>query len=74
MTVRAAVATGLLIVAAAAISFRAVYEPDLWYRLAQEREVAAGRIVRTNLFSFTYPDYRNRLSCVVRWSKPRGSD
>src|SRR5437762_2236839 len=34
-----------------------MYEPDLWWHLAQGREVAAGHIVRTNLFSFVYPDY-----------------
>lgn len=42
---------------AALISLRATYEPDLWWHLAQGREIAAGRLVRTNLFSFTYPDY-----------------
>jgi hypothetical protein len=53
----------LLIVGAAAfISFRGVYEPDLWYHLAQGRENAAGRIVRENTFSFTYPAYRQRYA------------
>ena len=61
-TARAAAAIGLLIVAAAAVSFRAVYEPDLWYHLAQGREVLSGHIVRTNLFSFTYPDYRQHYT------------
>ncbi len=42
---------------AALVSFRATYEPDLWWHLAQGREVASGHLVRTNLFSFTYPDY-----------------
>ena len=42
---------------AALVSFRATYEPDLWWHLAQGRETAAGRLVRANLFSFTYPDY-----------------
>jgi hypothetical protein len=42
---------------AALISFRATYEPDLWWHLAQGRDVASGHLVRTNLFSFTYPDY-----------------
>ena len=62
MTIRAAVATGALIVAAAAVSFRGVYEPDLWYHLAQGREVLSGHVVRTNLFSFTYPDYRQHYT------------
>jgi hypothetical protein len=44
--------------AAALLSFRPIYEPDLWWHLAQGRENAAGHLVRTNLFSFTYPDYR----------------
>jgi hypothetical protein len=48
--------------AAAGMSFRAVYEPDLWYHLAQGRENAAGRLVRGNTFSFTYPDYRQRYA------------
>jgi hypothetical protein len=42
---------------AALVSFRATYEPDLWWHLAQGREVASGHIVRTNLFSFAYRDY-----------------
>ena len=43
---------------AAVLSFRPIYEPDLWWHLAQGREDAAGRLVRSNVFSFTYPDYR----------------
>ena len=46
----------------AVLSFRPIYEPDLWWHLAQGREEAAGRIVGTNLFSFTYPDYRQRYT------------
>jgi hypothetical protein len=46
-----------VIAGAALVSFRATYEPDLWWHLAQGREVASGHLVRTNLFSFTYPDY-----------------
>jgi hypothetical protein len=46
------------IAAAALLSFRPIYEPDLWWHLAQGRENAAGHFVRSNLFSFTYPDYR----------------
>src|SRR5437867_5714769 len=34
-----------------------MYEPDLWYHLAQGRVAASGHLVRTNLFSFVYPDY-----------------
>jgi hypothetical protein len=63
VTVRAAAATGLLIVAVAAVSFRPVYEPDVWYHLANGRAVLSGHIVRTNLFSFTYPECRG-------WRKP----
>ncbi|HYN09417.1 MAG TPA: hypothetical protein VES67_18685 [Vicinamibacterales bacterium] len=51
-----------IVAAAAALSFRAVYEPDLWYHLAQGRENLDGRIVRKNTFSFTYPDYRQRYA------------
>jgi hypothetical protein len=47
---------------AAMLSFRPIYEPDLWWHLAQGRENAAGRIVGTNLFSFTYPDYRQTFT------------
>src|SRR5215203_6947175 len=46
------------IAAAALLSFRPIYEPDLWWHLAQGRENAGGHLVRTNLFSVTYPDYR----------------
>jgi hypothetical protein len=48
--------------AAALLSFRPIYEPDLWWHLAQGREDVAGRIVRTNVFSFTWPDYRQRFT------------
>ena len=58
-----AVALSLAVAAGAAIlSFRPVYEPDLWWHLAQGREDAAGRLVRTNVFSFTYPEYRQRYT------------
>jgi hypothetical protein len=60
--------------AAALLSFRPIYEPDLWRHLAQGRENAAGHLVRTNLFSFTYPDYRQPynswlfdLACYLAW-------
>ena len=48
--------------ASAILSFRPIYEPDLWWHLAQGREDAAGRIVRANVFSFTYPDYRQNFT------------
>ena len=47
----------LALAAAGAISFRSTYEADLFWHLAQGREAAAGHIVRTNLFSYTAPDY-----------------
>ena len=50
------------IAAAAILSFRPIYEPDLWWHLAHGRENAVGRIVRTNVFSFTYPEYRQRYT------------
>ena len=58
---------GLLIVlaiaaASALVSFRSVYEPDLGWHLAHGRENFSGRLVRTNVFSFTYPDYRQRYT------------
>lgn len=34
-----------------------MYEPDLWWHLAQGREAAGGHLVRINLFSFIHPDY-----------------
>jgi hypothetical protein len=54
---------GLLAVAAAVLlSFRGIYEADLWWHLAQGREAAAGRLVRTNVFSFIYPNYPQTYS------------
>jgi hypothetical protein len=47
----------LALAAGALLSFHLIYEPDLGWHLAQGREIAAGRLVRTNLFSGTYPDY-----------------
>ena len=46
-----------VVAGAALVSVRATYEPDLWWHMAQGREVAAGHLVRTNLFSVAYPDY-----------------
>jgi hypothetical protein len=43
--------------AAAVLSFRTVYEPDLGWHLAHGRENLAGRIVRTNVFDAAHPDY-----------------
>ncbi len=56
-----AVAAAILI-AAALLSFRQVYEPDLWWHLAQGRENASGSLVRSNLFSFIYPEYRQHYT------------
>jgi len=47
---------------AALLSFRPIYEPDLWWHLAQGREAAAGRLVRANVFSFNYPEYRQHYT------------
>ena len=46
----------------ALLSFRQVYEPDLWWHLAQGRENASGSLVRSNLFSFIYPEYRQHYT------------
>jgi hypothetical protein len=51
-----------ILVGAAILSFRPIYEPDLWWHLAHGREDVSGRIVRTNVFSFTFPDYRQRYT------------
>jgi hypothetical protein len=48
--------------AASLLSFRPIYEPDLWWHLAHGREDAAGRLVRANIFSFQYPDYRQQYT------------
>lgn len=55
VTARAAIVSAALVVGVL-FSFRWTYEPDLFWHLAQGRELAAGRLVRTNLFSATYPD------------------
>jgi hypothetical protein len=47
-----------VLLAAAVLSLRPAYEPDLWWHLAQGREDASSSVVRSNLFSFTYPEYR----------------
>ncbi len=47
----------LALAAGALLSFHWMYEPDLGWHLGQGREIAAGHLVRTNLFSATYPDY-----------------
>ena len=51
------IATAAALVAASVISFRSTYEADLFWHLAQGREVAAGRLVRPDLFSYVSPDY-----------------
>ena len=58
----AAIFAAAVLAGAAAVSFRATYEPDLWWHMAQGREIAGGHIVRTNLFSFTHPDYRQQYT------------
>lgn len=58
---RAAVAIGIA-AAAAILSFRGFYEPDLWWHLAQGRENLSGRLVRANVFSFTFPEYRQHFT------------
>lgn len=55
-TVRVALVL-LALLASALVSLRWCYEPDLWWHLAHGREIAAGALPRTNLFSFTHPDY-----------------
>lgn len=47
---------------AVALSARGFYEPDLWWHLAQGREDAAGRLVRSNVFSFLHPEYRQHYT------------
>jgi hypothetical protein len=47
----------VLLAAGCLVSFRSTYEPDLWWHLAQGREIASRHLVRTNLFSFAYRDY-----------------
>jgi hypothetical protein len=44
-------------VAALLVSARGAYEPDLWWHLAQGRENAHGRLVRTNTFGVLDADY-----------------
>jgi len=62
-SVRRGLVPFLAIAAAAAIlSFRPIYEPDLWWHLAQGREDAAGRLVRTNVFSEAYAGYRQHFT------------
>src|ERR1700752_1445483 len=51
--------------AAAILSCRPIYEPDLWWHLAHGRENLTGHVVRSNLFSFTYPDYRQRYTSFL---------
>jgi hypothetical protein len=62
MTRERLLAVAVLAAAAALVSFRRVYEPDLWWHLAHGRENAGGDLVRTNLFSFIYPDYRQHYT------------
>jgi hypothetical protein len=59
---RAAVTCLAIATAAAILSFRPIYEPDLWWHLAHGREDAAGRTVRTNVFSAGFADYRQQFT------------
>ena len=57
-----AIASVSIAAAAIVLSFRPIYEPDLWWHLAQGREDVAERLVRTNVFSFNYADYRQHYT------------
>jgi hypothetical protein len=53
-----------------------MYEPDLWWHLAQGREAAGGHVMRTNLFSFAYGGYPQSytswlfdLAAYVLWTR-----
>lgn len=60
--VRAAVLILAIAAGAALLSCRPIYEPDLWWHLAQGREHVQGRLVRTNVFSFAMPEYRQHYT------------
>jgi hypothetical protein len=71
--------TTAVLAGAVLVSFRGVYEPDLWWHLAQGREAAAGHLVRTNLFSFLYRDYPQHytswlfdLGAYLLWTRAGG--
>lgn len=57
MRARTVLLAALALAAAAVISFRPMYDPDLWWHLAQGRETAAGRLVRTNVFNYLHASY-----------------
>jgi hypothetical protein len=70
---------GAVLAGGLVVSFRGVYEPDLWWHLAQGREAAAGTLVRTNLFSFAYRDYPQHytswlfdLGAYILWTRAGG--
>lgn len=74
MTRAAAVAIALA--AAALCTARATYDPDLFWHLAQGREVLAGHLVYTNLFSAAFANYPQAytswgfeavLAAAVQW-------
>jgi hypothetical protein len=54
---RTAILLAAGVAAACVLSFRPIYEPDLWWHLAQGREAAAGRLVHTNVFNAFYGSY-----------------
>jgi hypothetical protein len=55
--IRTPLLLSLAVAGAVVLSFRGIYEPDLWWHLAQGREDAAGRLVHANVFNFIYADY-----------------
>lgn len=59
--VRAIVFTTIAL-AVVALSFRAIYEPDLFWHFAQGRENVTAQLVRTNLFSDGFADYRQHYT------------
>jgi hypothetical protein len=59
---RRAILTLAIAAAAAVLSFRGIYEPDLGWHLAHGREDVGGHLVRTNVFSFNYPEYRQHYT------------
>jgi hypothetical protein len=79
-TTRIALLGALVVAAAGLLSFRSIYEPDLWWHLAQGREAAAGRLVHTNVFNFLYASYPQPytpwlfdLGAYVAWQAAGGT-
>jgi hypothetical protein len=77
---RIALLGALVVAAAGVLSFRTIYEPDLWWHLAQGREAAAGRLVHTNVFNFLYASYPQSytswlfdLGAYIAWQAAGGA-